>query len=392
MWMPRIRSWQRSRLRDAFILWRLRGRRERIVGSERRSVAPGGPAAVIGGLATAGGIGNGARLMLADLQNRGMRCCAIDLASELKLVVSKPGVDGRAPCEVLPSLPRIVHLNPPHFARGLEHLGAQVFSEPIVAYWAWELEQVPREWFDSAMLADEIWVPSAYVRDALYRTFGEVAGFPGVRVVPHPVAAGEPLPRDPDSRGAARLTQNFAATDFIAGFSFSMLAGVERKNPKAAIAAFKAAFPYEQAHSRLLLRCIDADKNQKAWGELHQLIGDDNRIRLIRGESSGIRDFFGIIDVLLSLHRSEGYGLTLAEALVAGIPVVSTAWSLPAEIAKHPKFYAVPSKLVPVLDPLGPYKKFSYQRWAEPDLAAASCHLREIYALRNYSEQAGSTR
>lgn len=389
--MPRIRSWQRSHARDALILWYLRRQRERMAGSQRRNVVPGGPAAVVGALATASGIGNGARLMLADLRQRGVHCRAIDLTRELKLTVSEPDAGEIAPREALPPLPRIVHLNPPHFARGLEHFGAQVFVEPVVAYWAWELEQAPPEWLASAMLADEIWVPSAFVRDAFHRTFGKVAGFPKVRVVPHAVVAGASLPRDAGSRGAARRRLGFSATDFVAGFSFSMLAGVERKNPKAAIAAFKAAFPAQQDHPRLLLRCVDADKNRNAWDELLWLTADDSRIRLVRGEASSIHDFFGAIDVLLSLHRSEGYGLTLAEALLADIPVVSTAWSLPAETANHPRLHGVRSKLVPVLDPAGAYKNFGHLHWAEPDLAAASRCLRDIYALRSYSELDGSS-
>lgn len=386
MSIPHFRPWHRSRLRDALVLRRLRGQRKRAVVNERRSVAPDGPAVVVGALATASGIGNGARLMLADLGHRDVLHHAVDITRELGLKVSEPNTRGVAAGDALPSLPRIVHLNPPHFARGLGHLGASVFAEPVVAYWAWELEQAPREWLASALLADEIWVPSAFVRDALRRTFGDARGFPGIRVVPHVVAAGEPFPRNTESRNAVHRTLGFSAADFVAGFSFSMLAGVERKNPKAAITAFKEAFSEERDHPRLLLRCVDADKNRNAWGELLQLVGDDKRIRLIYGEALSIHDFFGAIDVLLSLQRSEGYGLTLSEALLAGIPVISTDWSLPVETTRHPKFYAVPFKLVSVLDPTGPYKNFRHQRWAEPDLAAASHCLRALYTLRSYPE------
>ena len=157
-----------------------------------------------------------------------------------------------------------------------------------------------------------------------------------------------------------------------------MRSGLRRKNPQGAIAAFRAAFPGGSEPAALLLRCVDPEFRPAAWKSLCDEAGADPRIRPLGTRECGIAEFYAALDTLLSLHRSEGYGLTLAEALAAGIPVVGTSWSLPNEIVGHPLFRAVPSTLVPVRDPGGPYAEFGSLNWAEPDTEATARHLREL--------------
>jgi glycosyltransferase involved in cell wall biosynthesis len=176
-------------------------------------------------------------------------------------------------------------------------------------------------------------------------------------------------------------------TTFAAGFSFSMRAGLRRKNPQGAIAAFRAAFPAGTESAALLLRCVDADWRRADWKRLCEEAGADRRILPLRSTDCGIAEFYAALGALLSLHRSEGYGLTLAEALAAGIPVVGTTWSLPAEISGHPLFRAVPSTLIPVRDPGGPYAEFSDLNWADPEIAAAARHLQELASNRSAAVQ-----
>ncbi len=370
------------RTRDMLGLRWLRGLRKRTIGRTRRTVALGAPAVIVGSLAAAGGISNGARLMLADLAQRGVRFHAVDVTRQLGMAAVMP--EGAGPGNELPLLPRIVHLNPPHFGRALRRLGQAAFAGPVVGYWAWELETAPREWIASAQLADEIWVPSPFVRDALLNVLRQLDDAPALRVVPHAVEAGPIIPRDALIRSTARHQLALPPDGFVAGFTFSMLAGVRRKNPEAAISAFRAAFPAGSKDSTLLLRCVDPGKNQSACATLRRLAAEDSRIRLVESATCRIQDFFAAIDVLLSLHRSEGYGLILAEALRAEIPVIATSWSISDEISRNPLFYPVPSTLIPVHDPSGPYRNFSNQRWAEPDLAAAIQHLQQLQAIHGY--------
>jgi glycosyltransferase involved in cell wall biosynthesis len=79
----------------------------------------------------------------------------------------------------------------------------------------------------------------------------------------------------------------------------------------------------------------------------------------------------------ISLHRSEGFGLNLAEALALGLPVLATRWGLSDSITGHPNFIGVPSKLVPVFDPQHTYDQVPGARWAEADVEFAAAELRK---------------
>ena len=74
-------------------------------------------------------------------------------------------------------------------------------------------------------------------------------------------------------------------------------------------------------------------------------------------------------DVLVSLHRAEGFGLTPAEAMALGTPVLATAFSGVLDFMDETCALLVPSRSTPVDDPQGVYRG---QSWAEPDIAAAA--------------------
>lgn len=362
----------------------LRSCRAHSSGSARRAVTLDEPAIIAGTLATTSGISNGARLMIRDFRRRDVSCHAVDVTGLLGMTTVEPDDSYMNHADELPLLPRIVHLNPPHFGRALYHLRHTIFRMPVVGYWAWELETAPRKWMTSAQLADEIWVPSPFVRDAMLNMLDGMEDAPSVRVVPHAVAESPLIDRSASAQHRTRLMLGLPPQGFVAGFTFSVLAGVRRKNPEAAITAFREAFPSGETGPILLLRCVDAAKSRSAWASLLQLAAQDPRIRLVEPAVCPIQDFFSTIDTLLSLHRSEGYGLTLAEAVHAGIPVIATSWSISDEISESRLFHPVPSALIPVNDPAGPYREFHNLRWSEPDVRVAAQHLRELRATHRY--------
>jgi glycosyltransferase involved in cell wall biosynthesis len=85
-------------------------------------------------------------------------------------------------------------------------------------------------------------------------------------------------------------------------------------------------------------------------------------------------------DVFVSLHRSEGFGLTLAEAQELHVPVVATDWSANTEFLREGDGTMVPARLIPVEDPGGPYGHYSHAVWADPDLDAAAAALARMHA------------
>jgi glycosyltransferase involved in cell wall biosynthesis len=157
------------------------------------------------------------------------------------------------------------------------------------------------------------------------------------------------------------------------GFSFSFNSNFARKNPVAAVEAFRLAFPGDE-DARLIVRCNDVAGYDKLFTHLRSLGDGDSRILIWdNGEVGiGIRDFYGLLDVYFSLHRSEGYGLNLVEAVQAGLPVIATGWGLAPDIAARPGVRAVGFRLVFPLDPQGTYDSDPRARWAEPDLLEAA--------------------
>jgi hypothetical protein len=273
---------------------------------------------LIGLFASPTGVGQGARLMWRDLQRRGRAVTAVDAADALNLPGGQrpEGVLGTAALATLPSGLIILHLNPPLYEAMYFLLPRNLRQRArLVGYWAWELDRMPEIWLGSAEMCDEIWVPSDFVAQSMRQLLGPHARQP-IRVVPHAVDAIPLGPRKTiERRGAMRARHGLPDGAFLVGYSFTMNSSFERKNPVAAITAFQAAFPARTVCDALLiLRCNDIRSWPRGFAALYDAAAEDSRILLVDGESRRmpIRDLYEVLDVYLSLHRSEGYGLTLA--------------------------------------------------------------------------------
>jgi glycosyltransferase involved in cell wall biosynthesis len=343
-----------------------------------------GPIAVVGIFSSSTGLAQGARLMVKDLTARGHDIVAVDVTRFLKLPGDEP-TDGALTIGDLTNLPVskvIIHLNPPKYSQIYFALPQPVkVRARVIAYWAWELECTPSEWKVAAKFCDEIWVPSKFVAHALLAQERMGQGRP-VRVVPHAVDVAPIGPRKTrDMCLALRNRHGLRESTFVVGYSFSMGSVFARKNPLGTIEAFRRAFPLEEgADVALVIRCTDADCYPPGLTELQDAWRRDHRILLVDGRTRrmDIRDLYYLIDVYLSLQRSEGYGLTLAEAAQVGTAVVTTDWWLADDIRCRPEVETVPSHLVPVVDRQGIYNGVN-NRWAEPDLEVAAAILRQHY-------------
>lgn len=326
------------------------------------------------------GLGRGAELLAREMEGRGAQVTRVDATHAIGL---EPNTDRTDVAEFadLPALPvddLVIHLNPPEFLHLLLGIGPLLLRRlSITGYWAWELDRAPRSWEASLSCVDQLWVPSRFVADALKGTFPGAAA--PIEVVPYAVELDAFAPPSPAERARARTKLGFASDDFVVLTSFSMLSTLARKNPIGAIEAFRQAFPASVAASKLVLRCLDPDAFPEGLASLREAASGDRRIALeeVRARNSSIQDHYFAADLYLSLHRGEGFGLNLAEALLLGLPVVATGWSLTEWLARHPLMHTMPSTLVPVEDPQGVYD-IPGAHWAEPDIAAAAEHLRRL--------------
>jgi glycosyltransferase involved in cell wall biosynthesis len=322
------------------------------------------PVSVIGLLSTATGIGEGGRLAGRALAALGYDVRSVDVSP---LLSGAPHPDRRAPRLEPGRGTAILHFNPDHLPAILTLLGrGRLRGKRIVGYWAWELPRIPARWLPALAEVDEIWTPTRFVAEAV-----RAATAKPVRVVPHPVALGPAgTPRRADFGFEGR---------FVALAVFSFASSFARKNPVAAVEAFRRAFGDDPGRL-LVLKVSDADDHPEDMAELAAAIGGAPNIRL-EERRLGERDRLDLIasaDVLVSLHRSEGFGLVMAEAMLAGVVVVATDWSGNTDFMDEGSALLVPATMVEARDRKGVYG--TGEQWAEPDVDAAARHLSALAA------------
>jgi len=331
------------------------------------------------------GLQRGAALMVADLRAKGHVVVAIDLSRVLhhRLTLDPPDLLDPSDTAELGLTDLIIHINPPLFLDARAKFpNAVVEAACIVGYWAWELTVVSDQWRQASRRCDAIWVPSPFVAETLKIGLPDFAG--DIRIVPHAVDR-DPVPAlAADARRALRSRHGFGPADFVVGFTFAFGSNYVRKNPTGAVDAFRRAFDETDGRCHMLLRAHEVASNERFFEHLQRYVGGDDRISVVDVANTPfpIVDFFNCLDVFLSLHRSEGYGLTIAEAAQAGVRSIATGWGLAPDIMRRPEVWTVGSRLVPPLDPQNVYSSYEDALWAEPDIAQAARLLVQARAER----------
>jgi glycosyltransferase involved in cell wall biosynthesis len=173
---------------------------------------------------------------------------------------------------------------------------------------------------------------------------------------------------------------------FLLMFDFDSF--VERKNPLAAIEAFRRAFRRDDG-ATLLIKTTSGSRHPSAFAELRALVSAEPHALLVdrtlpRGELNGL---IAACDAVVSLHRAEGFGLVLAEAMELGKPVVATGWSGNVDFMNAGNSCPVGYELVPIERDHGPYKAGSL--WAEPDIDHAAWLMSRLVLDGEYRQTTG---
>ncbi len=357
-------------------IWRAlpRGLRRRALYSAIDAVAPRagpvaslrpGPVIVGGQLTTASGLGESARLCLDALRTLGWDAGHLDV-SHLFLredlpadLPGKPAVAGEGGTLIL-------HVNAPYMPYVMTRLGRRFLEgRRIIGLWNWELPVMGPDWNRGLRHVHEIWVPTQFNADSLPAGIKQT-----IKVVLHPMEAGDAV----GNRGRFGLPDD----KFITFSAFDMGSTYGRKNPRAAIAAFRLAFG-DDPNCLLVLKVGHAEDAAWAMKDLRDAIAGMTNVRLMQ-ETLSRPDMTALVasaDTVLSLHRAEGFGLLPAEAMLHGVPVVATGWSGNVDFMTAEDSALVGYQLVPVDDPQGTYT-VPGAKWAEANVDEAAAWLKRL--------------
>ncbi|HAN70628.1 MAG TPA: hypothetical protein DCQ36_03440 [Actinobacteria bacterium] len=276
----------------------------------------------------------------------------------------------------------LLHLPIDRVAPALCAQSALLASPRIIGYFMWETEVIPRQLWRPLGLVDEIWTATEFVA----KSFHAVTDTP-VRVTGHAVDVSM-------VELVTRAELGIPDDAFVVHFSFDANSTVARKNPNAAIDAFRAAFEGDPSAVFVLkVRNMQQAEHLARSGDPHargmmQRLQENPSIRLITGELTRARSLglIAMADCFISLHRSEGYGYAMAEAMALGTPVVATDYSGSRDFMSSEVGWPVGHSLVDVL----PDEYFYWEPgmcWAEADVAQAAAALRNIRSAEGVAER-----
>ena len=332
--------------------------------TRRRQAARPGPVCVVGFHGSVLGIGEAARAFAAALRLAGAEVVEWDISALF-------GHEVRLDCTASPQPPAeaaslVVFLNPHELVQLVAMTGAEPFRGRFCAgVWFWELEQVPKSWRPAMGYVDEVWAGSRFVADAVSRR--APASLP-VRVLPCPISRREAC--------ADRAAFGLPDDKVVVLTAFDVRSGFNRKNPIAAVRAFRLA--NRDGKAVMVCKATGVEGAPEAVDALKSEIGEAGDVRLMTDWLTGgqMSALIASADILLSLHRSEGFGLLPAQAMALGKAVVATGWSANLDFMSPGNSMLVDYTLVPVEDSQGLYHG---GRWADPEVDDAAAKLRALF-------------
>jgi glycosyltransferase involved in cell wall biosynthesis len=272
----------------------------------------------------------------------------------------------------------LVHVN----ADQVEHFaatnGVGYFQERYnIGHWVWELSRFPDAFQRSFDFFDEVWVPTAFAQDAVARK----SPIPIVRI-----------PYSLSPRPATTLTRDhfgWRPSRFVFLFIFDFSSYLDRKNPLGLLRAFREAFAASD-DVLLVLKCVHAERYPEGWQQVSEAAASNPNVTIMREilPREEIDALVQLCDCYVSLHRSEGFGLTMGEAMSHGKPVIATGYSGNMDFMTAANSLTVRHRLIELDRDHGPYERGS--EWADPDEEHAAELMRWVYEHRDRAAAIGA--
>jgi glycosyltransferase involved in cell wall biosynthesis len=335
---------------------------------ESRSKLPGG-VDVFGYLNAELGVGEAGRLVCRALTAAGVPISTI----ANKETVSRQKYD--FPVDDIGKYGTLfMSINADQLADSCAFLGQEFLKDRyVIGQWFWELEELPERYQRSFELVDEIWAPTLFIKEALEK-----------KTPAHVKVVHMPLPLVTPKLGMAVSKDKFGICEgYSFLFTFDLMSVSKRKNALGLVDAYCSAFS-ENAGAVLVLKTINGERRLSELEEIRWKARNRKDIVIINQyldveESASLMD---LCDCYISLHRSEGLGLTMAEAMLLGKPVIATAYSGNMDFMTNETSLLVPWKYTKVGKDAEGYPEDA--RWAEPDLIVASSIMRKLFQDREF--------
>ncbi len=268
----------------------------------------------------------------------------------------------------------LVHINPHELGLALLQLDRGIWDGRYnIGFWLWELEEFPEEWTPCIRCMDEIWTPSEFISNAIRKKTSKP-----VRTVPYCITA-ETVPE------CGRKEFGLPEDKFLFLMMYDSNSVMERKNPIGVIKAFRQAFSAEDNGVGLVIKVSSATKDELE--SLRKELADFKNIYFITETmpKEKVNSLIAGVDVVVSLHRAEGFGLVLAEAMYLGTPTIATNWSANTEFMNSDVACMVDYELTEIKETIGPFKKG--QKWAEPDVKQAAQYMQKLYSDKAFYDK-----
>lgn len=335
---------------------------------------------IVGFLTADLGVGESARCMVRAADAAGLPSALVPLKLNCKNRLGDLTYASRLQDDN-PHSVNVVHLDPPA-SRDVDHHHGPKFraGKYNIAYFAWELPEFPEAWVSAFDYYDEVWCPSDFTTAAIAMK----SPLP-VLTMPHAIS----FVRPPESTAALRARFGLPADQYLFLTLFDLNSYAERKNPRAVIAAFRASGLAGRG-AALVLKVQNVAGNEADFSVLRDSVADLPGTVLIT-ETLPRADIYALqaaCDCFVSLHRSEGFGLAVAECMYLGKPVISTDWSATAGFVNQANGCPVHAPLVTLDRNHGPYAKGS--TWADPDPVHAADYMRRLFADRALGARLGA--
>ena len=238
-----------------------------------------------------------------------------------------------------------------------------------IGWWPWEMAVFPKAWAPYAFqLVQEVWASSEFLLNMYKRATSKP-----VKLMPLSVSVGR-------SQRFSRAHFGLPDHKYLFLFVFDFNSSTARKNPQALLQAFQQAFSPQDPSVGLVIKVMNVKGLNPEWQQLLAKFKADPRVHLL-SQTLDRPEALGLIqacDAYVSLHRAEGFGRTLAEAMLFGKPVVATNYSGNVDFMNPELTYPVNYNLVPV--PAGAYQWVSPEdgaSWAEVDVAHAAQQMKK---------------